>query len=616
MAAADHIGSRARAGQYVGEDGDPDTFRLESYAGRGGEGELWRAVEARPDGRTYHRWALKIMHARDLVHHDDVSPLAELDARYQRYLRSKRETDQLSAAVPGVVGASVVFRGGEPHDAGEQPRGRSLYVLSRWVDGVDLAQWLRRQRPSFDELCDTVEGLAGIVDGMAAHAQNVVHRDISPGNVIVGEDGSIALIDFTYVRPPNTSAGTVAVHNGGYTAPEVYRRTTVGVAADRYSVGAVTYFLLAADEPPTEDVQAGCHIVLLRRGYSAAFADHLVSMLAGDPGQRPDPLLDWARTLRELGGRRPALGGRRVGVNLVVDGSGSAVVLATGDGGLAAARLAPGMPRSLVPDPAAPPLLLSAAAATDGTGGSVVVAVDAAGCLWTRRQRSWAGAGTARPDGGVAVARLPTGGVAGFAVQPEDSRLVAVDLDLGGDVRLTLRPAYASRVLAAANAADGTPVVAALAPGGGLFGIEPGTTSLIADCDVVAADLCLNVWGELLCVYLPAGSGTVEYAEQHSGVWVPSGPLDCAGTALDVACVGTRGGATIAIAGSAGLHLATLDGTEELSPWQQLTDQRCEQVVLDVGAAWRRQLVAVVDHRVVVSAEDFEDRWKQLSPLT
>ena len=485
-------------------------------------------------------------------------------------------------------------------------------MLSAWVEGGDLAAWRRLAKPTFEELCTVVERLAAIVDGMATHAHNVVHRDISPGNVIVRSDGDVALIDFTYVRPPDTSAGTIAVHNGGYTAPEVYGRSAVGVAADRYSVGAVTHFLLTGAEPPMEDGAARSRAVLRRRGFSPELAEHVASILAVDPGQRPPLLLDWARSLRQLGQKRVA-GGGQVVLDLAVDGSGSPVVLAADHEGLATARLAPAVPRRLMRDSASPTALCSVAGAANGAGTPVTVAADDAGSLWLRGPQGWSDAGSVRPDAGVATTRLPNGGTVAFAVDTAEPRLACVVVDLDGAWRRSRRHEYVDRVLAAGNAADGTPVVAALA-GGGLVCVESATTAVVAPHDAVAADLCLNVWGELLCVHIPDGSGPAAYAEQLSGSWGPSMPLDVPGRALDVACVGTRAGVTVAVAGSAGVHVATV-GETGLSPWQQVTDQSCRQVALEVGPAWRIQLAAVVGAQVMVTTEGFAGRWPVLQPL-
>ena len=605
----------ARPGLRVGPDEAPDTFRLVDYVGQGGEGELWLADEARSDGLTRHRWALKIMHARNLRHRDDVSPLDELTDRLQRYVRSKRETDQLARSVPGVVGATDAFQGGEPHPEGAEPQNRCLYVVSPWVDGSDLATWRRRTRPTFDGLCDVVDRLAAIVDGMATHAMNVVHRDISPGNVIVGDDGDVALIDFTFVRPPNTSAGTVAVRNGGYTAPEVYGCAGVDVMADRYSVGAVTYFLLTGQEPPRENVQDRCRDTLRRWGLPAPLADHVVTMLAVDPTSRPSSLRTWAHTLRGLG-QQGVDGGGPVTAALAVDGSGSAVVVAAGHTGLATARLAAGLPRRLVADPDSPPGLCATAAATDGAGAPVVLAVDDAGVLWVHAAKGWTEGGAVRPVAGLAAVRTSTGGVTGFAVEPSEDRLTSVAVDLDGGVRLVRRHEYVSRVLAATTAADGSPVVAAVAAGGGLVCVEAVTTAVVSGADVAAAGVCLNVWGELFCIHVvdgPGNAGTVAYVEQFSGSWGRPVPVDVPGAAVDIACVGTREGVTIAVAGTAGLHLATL-GEAGLSAWRRLTDRPARQVALAVGAAWRLQLIAVIDDEVVATAEGYGS-WDPLRRL-
>jgi hypothetical protein len=314
-------------------------------------------------------------------------------------------------------------------------------------------------------------------------------------------------------------------------------------------------------------------------------------------------------------GQEGVNGGGGVTAALAIEGSGSAVVLAAGRPGLATARLAAGLPRRLVRDPGSPPGHCATAAATDGTGTPVALAVDDAGVLWVHTAKGWTESGAVRAAAGLAAVRTPTGGVTGFAVEPSDDRLTSVTVDLDGGVRLVRRHEYVSRVLAATTAADGSLVVAAVAAGGGLVCVETATTAVVGDADVEAADLRLNVWGELFCVHV-VGSGdadTVAYVEQYSGSWARPVPVDVPGAATDVACVGTREGVTIAVAGTAGLHLATL-GEAGLSAWRRLTDRPARQVVLAMGAAWRLQMTAVIDDEVLAAAEGFGS-WDPLRPL-
>src|ERR1700722_1746860 len=78
------------------------------------------------------------------------------------------------------------------HDVGTQDG--HVFVVSDYLDGQDLAQWLKRNSPSWQQavtiVCAIAEALAH------AHAQLTVHRDIKPANIILTSAGEPVLVDF------------------------------------------------------------------------------------------------------------------------------------------------------------------------------------------------------------------------------------------------------------------------------------------------------------------------------------------------------------------------------------------------------------------------------------
>lgn len=156
--------------------------------------------------------------------------------------------------------------GGAPHaalaavvDGGlEVVDGRALrWVATRWVDGSSAQDVV-------DDGGMEPEGIVPIVHVLAQglahlHARGVVHRDVSPGNVVLGSDGAAAaaLIDYGHAvllagtaRP---SAGVVGTP--GYVAPEevVQGREALSCAVDVYGLGAVAYALLVGTPPARGD---------------------------------------------------------------------------------------------------------------------------------------------------------------------------------------------------------------------------------------------------------------------------------------------------------------------------------------------------------------------------
>ncbi|MFD5827311.1 serine/threonine-protein kinase [Lentzea sp. NPDC060358] len=212
-------------------------YRLESLLGRGGMGEVYRAYDTVRE-RTV---ALKILPAG----------LAS-DMGYQaRFRRESR----------------VVARLREPHiipihDFGEI--NGQLFIDMRLVDGADLGTLLRREGPLDPARAVHIVGQIGSALD-AAHAENLIHRDVKPSNVIVlgaGADEFAYLIDFGIAHNSlETTTGDAALGSPAYTAPERLQPVPTGDAfqkpVDVYALGCVLHELLTGQMPfPLENNMA------------------------------------------------------------------------------------------------------------------------------------------------------------------------------------------------------------------------------------------------------------------------------------------------------------------------------------------------------------------------
>ena len=114
-------------------------------------------------------------------------------------------------------------------------------TITRWADEKQLNA--RARIALMSTICDAVEH---------AHRAGVIHRDIKPGNVIVGIDGTPKVIDFgiasvadsTVTAATEGPMGTLA-----YMSPEQARGSTIDTRSDVWGLGALLYDLLA-DRPP------------------------------------------------------------------------------------------------------------------------------------------------------------------------------------------------------------------------------------------------------------------------------------------------------------------------------------------------------------------------------
>ena len=131
----------------------------------------------------------------------------------------------------------VVSEDGEP----------CAYLVMELVDGEPLSALLEREgRLAPERVLDVVGQTAAAL--AAAHAAGVVHRDVKPGNVLVGRDGVVKITDFgiawSAASAPLTRTGQV-VGTTSYLSPEQAGGGKAGPASDVYALGMVAWECLA-----------------------------------------------------------------------------------------------------------------------------------------------------------------------------------------------------------------------------------------------------------------------------------------------------------------------------------------------------------------------------------
>ena len=161
------------------------------------------------------------------------------------------------------------------------------YYVMEYLTGKDLLAYLR-DNMSFDESVVIDIGLE-LLEGLELlHKNGVLHRDISPDNIFLCDNGQLKLIDFgaSKMKMGEMSSSISAVVKPGFAPFEQYKTNeSQGPWTDIYALGATLYFLLKQKRPP-EAVARIQNGALDFSGISPSFAAVLNKMMAVDPKYR------------------------------------------------------------------------------------------------------------------------------------------------------------------------------------------------------------------------------------------------------------------------------------------------------------------------------------------
>lgn len=127
----------------------------------------------------------------------------------------------------------------------------TYYIVMEYISGPDLKEVVRQRAPlpPLEAIDDTLQLLGAL---SAAHRGGIVHRDVKPQNIMVGEDGRLKVTDFGIARAGEqsgmTEAGSV-IGTAQYLSPEQARGDEVTAQSDVYAAGIVLYELLTGRLP-------------------------------------------------------------------------------------------------------------------------------------------------------------------------------------------------------------------------------------------------------------------------------------------------------------------------------------------------------------------------------
>ncbi|HEX7806270.1 MAG TPA: serine/threonine-protein kinase, partial [Cellulomonas sp.] len=318
---------RAAQGEVLG-----DRYRLVRQIAVGGMGEVW------------------VAHDESLARDVAIKVLREEYAGDPGFLSRFRTEARNSASLSHQNIAQL-------YDYGEQDG--SAFLVQELVVGEPMSDLLEREpvlptQRLLPILAQTARALH------AAHTAGVVHRDVKPGNILLGRGGRVKITDFGVSlatnQVPMTATGMV-MGTAQYLSPEQAVGKPATAASDLYSLGIVAYESLVGHRPftgPTAVDIAVAHVNTpvppLPQSVEPRLAAVVMRLLSKEPADRPRSAAELAHTLDGMVEQTPPTGIHVVVTDPRVAGTGRR------------AEVAPEPRRAVPPAPAPVPLVVAPAA--------------------------------------------------------------------------------------------------------------------------------------------------------------------------------------------------------------------------------------------------------------
>ncbi len=205
-------------------------FQIEELLGRGGMGAVYKG--SRADADFDHQVAIKV-----------VRPGIVTDRLAERFRRER----QILAGLRHPHIAQL-------YDGGETPDG-APFIVMELVDGISLGRWLAKEEPPLEQRLTIMRQICAAVE--FAHQNLIVHRDLTPGNVLVTSEGAAKLIDFGIARfeesdSPAQPQSTITALSltPGFAAPERRSGGAVTTLSDIYSLGKILAIMIKPFDAP------------------------------------------------------------------------------------------------------------------------------------------------------------------------------------------------------------------------------------------------------------------------------------------------------------------------------------------------------------------------------
>jgi hypothetical protein len=248
-------------------------YEIIDVLGAGGMGTVYRAKDPALERIV----AVKLLHRR-------FGPTPGSDALWDRFRTEARAVGRLHH--PAIVSL---------HDFSDTDPAGAFFVME-YVDGRPLKDYLR---PAVGlGLGQTLELMDRLLDGLGyVHAQDIVHRDVKPSNLLVTRERQLKITDFGIAKVgalQQTQLGLI-IGTPEYLAPEQYTRDYIDPRCDLYAAGTLFYQLLTGRPPfagtVPEIMYQVCHampvaVSAVNPSVPALLDPVIATALAKDPDDR------------------------------------------------------------------------------------------------------------------------------------------------------------------------------------------------------------------------------------------------------------------------------------------------------------------------------------------
>lgn len=247
-------------------------YRLVERIGSGGTGVVWRAVDERLERSV----AIKQILTQPSL------PPGEKEIVRQRASREARNAARFQHP-NAIVVFDITDHDGDPCLIMEYLQSQSLAMVLSAQGTLPLPQVAR-----------IGEQVASAL--VAAHRAGIVHRDVKPGNVLLGENSTVKITDFGISKAKGdvalTATGLIS-GTAAYLAPEVARGAEPTPAADVFALGATLFHALEGEPPygsnpnPLALLYAAANGQLSQPRNAGPLTDLLLDLLSFEPEDRP-----------------------------------------------------------------------------------------------------------------------------------------------------------------------------------------------------------------------------------------------------------------------------------------------------------------------------------------